>query len=701
MEARKDELPDEGRVRAVVEAVTPQVDGGRFPAKRSVGEELVVEADCFADGHDAVVAMLCWRREGEGTEAFPNVAGLSAGGTGRWHAVPMRPLGNDRWRASIRLPEMGRWWYTVCAWVDAFQSWRNELIRRTDAEDIRIAALVGAELAEAAAARAGGDDGQRLATWARRLRDSSAAADIDELKALALDAGHAELAARHSDRRFAATHAPLPLDVDRVRARCGAWYEFFPRSLTTPVHGTLADCIAHLPRVAAMGFDIVYLPPIHPIGRERRKGPNNALAAGADDVGSPWAIGAREGGHLAIHPQLGSAEDLRRLIAAAHGHGMEVALDVALQCAPDHPWVAEHPAWFRRRPDGSVQYAENPPKKYQDIYPFDFESEDWRAMWQALAGIFRHWIGEGVRVFRVDNPHTKSFAFWEWALSAIRRDHPDTLFLAEAFTRPRVMHRLAKLGFNQSYTYFTWRNTRPELTAYFQELAHGPGYDYFRPNVWPNTPDILPEYLQTGGRGAFAVRLILAATLAATYGIYGPAFELMEQRPREPGSEEYLDSEKYQLRDWQAVRQERGDGLGELIARVNRIRRANPALHGNASLRFLDIDNEHMLAYAKHAPASTEGEEEGGGEDAEGGNLIIVVVNLDPYQVHDGWLTLDLPALGMEADASYQMHDLLTGARYLWSGPRNFVRLDPGRLPAHIFRVRRKLRSERDFDYFF
>jgi starch synthase (maltosyl-transferring) len=432
-----------------------------------------------------------------------------------------------------------------------------------------------------------------------------------------------------------------------------------------------------------MGFDVLYLPPIHPIGRQRRKGANGSLVAGADDVGSPWAIGASEGGHLDIHPQLGSLDDFRQLVAKAHEQGIEIALDIAFQCAPDHPWVSAHPGWFRRRPDGSVQYAENPPKKYQDIYPFDFESDDWRALWLALAGVFRHWIGEGVRIFRVDNPHTKAFPFWEWCIAGIRREHPDVIFLAEAFTRPSVMHRLAKLGFSQSYTYFTWRNTRAELTAYFEQLAHGPGRDYFRPSVWPNTPDILAEYLQMGGRPAFIVRLALAATLAATYGIYGPAFELLEQRPREPGSEEYLDSEKYQLRQWPV---DSADSLAALIGRINRIRCDNPALQSNAGLHFLATDNDQLIAYAKRSE--------------DGTNVIVVVVNLDPHNVHSGWLSLDFELLGIAAGSSFQMHELLSGVRYLWSEARNFIRLDPQRMPVHIFSVRQRLRSEHDFDYF-
>jgi len=667
-EARAAQLPPDpdGRVRAVIESLTPQLDGGRFPVKRVVGEPVTVEADCFADGHDALVVLVCWRSDAESA----------------WRATAMTPLGNDRWRGTFTPDVVGRSWYTVTAWVDPFRSWRQELARRVEADDIRVAGLVGAHLLEDAATRATDAEREGLLEWAARLRQEK---DANALKALGLDEALAALAARHPDRRFAATHPPLPLTVDRERARFSAWYELFPRSMAPEPgqHGTLRDCAERLRDIAEMGFDVLYLPPIHPIGRKRRKGSNNALAAQPGDVGSPWAIGADEGGHCAIHPELGTIKDLRFLIGKAREHGLEVALDVALQCAPDHPWVKEHPAWFRHRPDGSVQYAENPPKKYQDIYPFDFETDDWREMWLALAGIFEYWIGHGVTIFRVDNPHTKAFAFWEWAIAHLQRSHPEAIFLAEAFTRPRVMHRLAKLGFTQSYTYFTWRNTKHELTEYFVELAHGPGRDYFRPNVWPNTPDILHEYLQVGGRPAFIARLVLAATLAANYGIYGPAFELMEAEPREPGSEEYLNSEKYQLRHWDL---DRPDSLARLIARMNRIRQDNPALHDNASLRFLPIDNDSLIAYYKST------------EDLQ--DIVVTVVNLDPWHTHSGWIELDLAAFGIESGHAFQMHDLLSGARYLWSTPRNYVSLDPERAPAHVFRVRRHSRNEHDFDYF-
>jgi starch synthase (maltosyl-transferring) len=660
-------LPEDGRVRAVIDAVRPAVDGGRFAVKRISGDEVRVEADCFTDGHDALRVMLRWRRESQAA----------------WQEVEMRDLGNDRWRAGFTAGEPGRYRYTVVAWVDAFLTWRRELERRKDADDIAIAVRVGAALVEEAAARAEGPDRERLLAWATGLAAPSAP---ELLKVLALDEALGEVALRHPDRSLEARWpVERPLVVDRERARYSTWYELFPRSASPEAgrHGTFADVIDRLAYVAELGFDVLYLPPIHPIGREKRKGPNNALVAGKDDVGSPWAIGAAEGGHKSIHAGLGTIEDFRRLVAAARVRGMELALDIAYQCAPDHPYVKAHPDWFRWRPDGTVQYAENPPKKYQDIYPFHFESADWAAMWAELKDILDFWIAEGVRIFRVDNPHTKAFPFWEWAITEVKREHPDVLFLAEAFTRPKVMHRLAKLGFSQSYTYFAWRNTREELTAYFTELTRGPGRDYFRPNAWPNTPDILTEALQFGGRPAFMARLVLAATLCPSYGIYGPAYELLEAEPRESGSEEYRDSEKYQLRHWDL---DRPDSLRHFIARVNRIRRENPALQCAEGLRFFPTDNAQILCYAR--------------QDEDGANQVVVVVNLDPHNVHTGWIELDGAALGLDAATPFQMHDLVTGERFLWHGTRNYVRLDPARTPAHVFRLRRRTRREQDFDYF-
>ena len=670
-EAQRVEPLADGRVRAVIDAVRPNVDGGRFAVKCVAGEPFQVDADCFTDGHDVLRVALRWR----------------ADAARDWIEEQMQPQGNDLWCASFCPPAPGRYRYSVMAWVDAFESWHHEFERRIDADDLRIAARIGADLLAAAATQARGAERRALAGWAQRLRQqgSDPASDAQALKLCGLDAALTELARQYPDRRLQTRAPELPLVAERERARYSSWYELFPRSTSdTPgVHGTFADVEARLPYVARLGFDVLYFPPIHPIGRVNRKGRNNALVAQPGDVGSPWAIGAAEGGHKAILAELGTLDDLQRLIASARALGIEIALDIAFQCAPDHPYVSAHPGWFRWRPDGSVQYAENPPKKYQDIYPFHFDTDDWRALWGELKGIFDFWIAAGVKIFRVDNPHTKAFAFWEWAIDEIQRTDPDVIFLAEAFTRPKVMHRLAKLGFSQSYTYFTWRNTKQELTEYFNELAHGPGRDYFRPNVWPNTPDILHEQLQQGGRPMFVARLVLAATLSASYGIYGPAYELQQHVPREPGSEEYLDSEKYQLRHWDL---ERPESLADLIARVNAIRRDNPALHANDSLRFISVDNELLIAYAKSTP--------------ERDNIIVTIVNLDPHNTQSGWLDLDLAFLGIEADVQYQMHDLLTDERFIWQGARNFVRLDPERVPAHVLRLRRRVRSEQDFDYF-
>ncbi|HYO12332.1 MAG TPA: alpha-1,4-glucan--maltose-1-phosphate maltosyltransferase [Thermoanaerobaculia bacterium] len=660
---------ESGRQRVIIEGVEPEIDCGRFPIKRTVGEKVVVEADAFTDGHDAITVLLLWRPESQ-TE---------------WHEAAMEPLGNDRWRAEFTVTEQGLWLYRVTAWVDRFKTWRRDLQKRVDAgQDVAIDLLVGAGLVREAGERAVAEgrkaDGRVLAGLAGDLETGK---NSEARLSLALDDELAQLMDRSADRRFASVYrAELAVVVDRERARFSSWYEFFPRSCGPEGrHGTFRDCEARLRYVAEMGFDVVYLPPIHPVGTAVRKGKNNALTAEPGDVGSPWAIGSAEGGHKAIHPELGTEEDFRRFIRRARDLGIEIALDVAFQVSPDHPYAREHEEWFRKRPDGTIQYAENPPKKYQDIYPFDFETDAWKELWQELKSVFDHWIGFGVKIFRVDNPHTKPFPFWEWVINEIKREHPDVLFLSEAFTRPKIMYRLAKLGFTQSYNYFPWRNRRWELEEYFTELTQTRVREFFRPNLWPNTPDILTEPLQIGGRPAFMARLILAATLGASYGIYGPAFELMEHKPRERGSEEYLDSEKYQIRQWDL---DRPDSLRELIALVNRIRRENPALQFDRSLRFHSSDNDQMLCYSK----------------AAGDNVIVVAVNLDPHHVQSAWVELKLEELDLERDQPFQVHDLLTGARYLWHGSRNFVRLDPQQVPAHVFRVRRHVRTERDFDYF-
>jgi starch synthase (maltosyl-transferring) len=659
-----------GRQRVVIEGVEPEIDGGRFPIKRVIGERVVVEADIFTDGHDAISCRLLYR----GPEASA------------WSQVPMQPLGNDRWRAELTVTDQGRWRYTVTGWVDPFKTWRRDLEKRVDAgQDVALDLLIGAALVRNASRRA--EQGQRRAdarVLAGLADDLEKGSDPETRLRMALDTELAALMDRHADRRFASYHRELEILVDRIRARFSTWYEMFPRSTGREGrHGTFRDAKARLPYIAEMGFDVLYLPPIHPIGQAFRKGKNNALQAETEDVGSPWAIGAAEGGHKAIHPDLGTLEDFRHFLEAAKEHGIEIALDLAYQVSPDHPYAKEHEEWFRKRPDGTIQYAENPPKKYQDIYPFDFETEAWRALWEELKSVVDHWVAQGVRIFRVDNPHTKPFPFWEWLIAEIKREHPDVLFLAEAFTRPKIMYRLAKLGFTQSYNYFPWRNTKAELTEYFTELTTTKVREFFRPNLWPNTPDILTEPLQIGGRPVFVQRLILAATFGASYGIYGPAYELMESTPRERGSEEYLDSEKYQVREWDL---ERPDSLRELIALVNRIRHENPALQADRGLRFHPADNQQVLCYSK--------------TDDKGDNVILVAINLDPHHVQSAWVDLDVEVLGVPRDQPYQVHDLLTGARYLWHGSRNFVQLDPHSIPAHIFRVRRRVRSERDFDYF-
>ncbi|MCX7824988.1 MAG: alpha-1,4-glucan--maltose-1-phosphate maltosyltransferase [Verrucomicrobiae bacterium] len=658
----------EGRCRVVIEHVKPEVDGGRYAIERTVGESVTVEADMFADGHDLLAGVLRYRHETES----------------EWSETPLEPLVNDRWRAQFLVTKLGRYRYTIQGWMDPFRSWLRDLKKKVEAnQDVSVDLLIGAQIIEAAAARADGDDAKLLRERAAVIKGTT---DLAERAKLALSDDLVAAMDRHPNRTYAGTYAhELIVEVERERARFSAWYEMFPRSCS-PVpgrHGTFKDCEARLPYVAEMGFDILYLPPIHPIGRTFRKGKNNALVAGPDDVGSPWAIGSEEGGHKAIHPQLGTLEDFRHLVGAARKLGIEIALDIAFQCSADHPYVKEHPEWFRRRPDGTVQYAENPPKKYQDIYPFDFETENWRELWMELKSIFEFWMGQGINIFRVDNPHTKPFAFWEWLIGELKQRNPEVILLSEAFTRPKVLYKLAKLGFTQSYNYFPWRNTKWELTQYLTELTQSEVREFCRASLWTNTPDILTEYLQFGGRPAFIVRLVLAATLGASYGIYGPAFELCERQPREPRSEEYLNSEKYELKHWELSRP---DSLAPIIARVNRIRRESRALQFDHNLRFHGVDNEELICYTKHTPDQSE--------------IILVVVNLDPHHKQSGWVSLPVQELSIDPGKPYQVHDLLNSARYVWHGSRNYVELDPQIMPAHIFRVRRLVRSEKDFDHY-
>jgi starch synthase (maltosyl-transferring) len=693
--------PSDGRQRVIIEDVTPQIDAGRHAIRRVPGEEVIVNAAIFADGHDVVAARLLYRHQSESA----------------WRSVPMQATENDAWSGAFTVDRLGTWKYTLQGWIDDFATWASDLKKRLAAqvnperadatpdpnaglnvgsnsapEDIAIALSSGAMLVREAASRAQGNDAGRLLQTAEKLE--RLANEERSFYKNPCDEELERLMRRYPDLTHATQfETELPVQVDRERARFSAWYELFPRS-ASPVpgqHGTFRDVERQLPEISAMGFDIVYLPPIHPVGRAFRKGPNNATVAPPDAPGSPWAIGDRAavacapigaasagdcGGHKSIHPQLGTFADFDRLVKSAKAQGMEIALDIAFQCSPDHPWVNDHPEWFVIRPDGSIQYAENPPKKYQDIYPLNFESPGWPGLWDELYSVFEFWIERGVRTFRVDNPHTKAFAFWEWCLSKLEKKYPDVIVLAEAFTRPRLMYGLAKRGFTQSYTYFTWRNSKAELQTYMEEITRPPVSDFFRPNLWPNTPDILHKTLQDGGRPAFMHRLILAATLAANYGIYGPAYELAENAPAKPPegkteSEEYLDSEKYQIR--QRDRNAAGS-LVPLITTLNRIRRENRALQSNTSLHFHSIDNPNLICYSK----STVGFD----------NTILVVVNIDSVNEQSGWANLDLDQIGVSANESFIAEDLLSGTQYVWRD-RNYVALQPGIQPAHIFRVSR------------
>jgi starch synthase (maltosyl-transferring) len=636
--------------RVIVENVKPQVDCGRFPIKRVTGEQVIVTADVHADGHDMVAAALLYRKAGER----------------EWRETPMEALGNDAWRAVFTAGELGHYEYTVEGWIDRFGSWRHELSKKFGAgQDVASELLEGAQLLAETRPQAA-----PIAEARPTIADE--AQDDGVRVAAALSDGLMKTMAAHPDRSRATRYARvLTVLVEPERARFGAWYEMFPRSTGTDPSrsATFDEAAARLPYVASMGFDVLYLPPIHPIGRAFRKGPNNTLTPGPNDPGSPWAIGGEEGGHDAVEPGLGTIEDFDQFVESARRQGLEIALDLAYQVSPDHPYVKDHPEWFRQRPDGTIKYAENPPKKYQDIYPINFESADWQALWVELKRIIEFWIGHGVKIFRVDNPHTKPYRFWEWALAEVRKQHPDTVFLSEAFTRPKVMRYLAKAGFSQSYTYFTWRNTKEELAEYFTELAQTDVREYMRPNLFANTPDILHAYLQRGGRPAFQIRLVLAATLGASYGIYS-GYELAENVPVREGSEEYLDSEKYQIR----VRDyDQPGSLAELIGRINTIRREHPALQQDWGLRFHPTDNPQILCYSKQSVA--------------GDDTVLVVVNLDPASMQHGFLQLPLADWGFGPHDTVEVRDLLNLERYFWRGEWNYVRLDPQSAVAHILHV--------------
>jgi starch synthase (maltosyl-transferring) len=641
----------------VIEAIRPMVDCGRHRAKAVIGDRPTISADIFRDGTAELAAVVRYRRAG-----------------GRWVEAPMTHVGNDRWEGSFPVERIGRHQYAIQAWTDRFATWRRDLIKKNDArQDVSLELEEGALLIEQRIDQAAVRDKRRLTGAVASLRAPAPkkrpADKPDRRVRAALDPKLQEAMARNPDRADAATSPVLGLTVDRQRARFGAWYEMFPRS-TGPkgTHGTFATATKELRRIADMGFDVVYLPPIHPIGTAFRKGRNNTLEATARDVGSPWAIGSAAGGHTAIHPELGTIDDFDAFVAAADKLGLEIALDFAIQCSPDHPWVHEHPEWFIRRVDGSIQCAENPPKRYQDIYPVNFDTTDREALWTELKGVLEHWIAHGVKIFRVDNPHTKTFPFWAWVIDELTAKDPELIFLSEAFTRPKVMQQLAKLGFTQSYTYFTWRNAKWELTEYLTELTQTDMADYFRPNFFANTPDILHEYLQAGGPPAFKIRLLLAALLSPTYGIYS-GYELFENVPVQEGSEEYLNSEKFELkhRNYAAT-----GSLVPFITRINDLRRKHSALAEMTNLTFHHTDKDNVMAFSK---------------SATGAETILVIVNLNPFHWEEATVHLDLDALGVSPGEPFEVHDLLTDTRFVWHGAESYVRLDPGDEPAHVFRI--------------
>jgi starch synthase (maltosyl-transferring) len=659
--------------RIIIEGVSPSVDNGRFAVKAVVGEAISVSADIFKDGHEKLRAVILFKpakRTQPVSKTYCREAFVVADPA--WRESPLTEDVNDRWLGSIACDGIGDWVFTICAWTDAFGSWRDELKKKAEAmADVSSELLEGEHIIEhtLGAMKPGSADAGELQAFAKKLLDGGEAA---EKVSCALDDRLAALMTRHDLRQDATLfHLQMPLWVDRETARFGSWYEIFVRSQgTNPDRSaTFREAEKRLPYVASLGFDVLYLTPIHPIGLSFRRGPNNTDEAGPYDPGSCWAIGSSAGGHKAIHPELGTLADFDHYLAAAQRLGMELALDFAIQCSPDHPWAKEHPEWFRQRPDGTIKYAENPPKKYKDIYPIDFDTKDRDGLYKELLSVVQFWIMRGVKIFRVDNPHTKPAGFWEWLIFTVHQDHPDVLFLAEAFTRPKRMARLGKIGFTQSYTYFTWRNTKDELESYSRELFCTDVRWYLRPNFFTNTPDILHAFLQEGGRPAFVIRLVLAATLSPTYGIYS-GFELCENTALKPGTEEYLDSEKYQIkvRDWGAP-----GNIKNIVGRINAIRKENPALQTGDNITILESTCPYIIAYAKICP--------------EKNSRIIVIVNLDPHNTHEGTVGVPVALAGNVNYSAYLVRDLLNDEQYLWHGYWNYVRLDPNTKPAHVLKI--------------
>ncbi len=644
-----------GRERVIIENVYPEIDCGKFPIKRVTGERVKVTADIFADGHNEIRTVLLNRKKGKK----------------KWVETPMKHLSNDRWEAEFTVAETGWHEYTIKGWVDHFASWQKGFKLKYEAnQEIDIELRIGANMMQQATKLASPKNKKNLDNWITFINDVEDNPAAAAALVLSEEVGNVMYnCADHSDSSV--YEQILHVEVERKRALFSSWYEVFPRSTSSVPgkHGTFRDVENIIPLVAEMGFDILYFPPIHPIGNSFRKGKDNSPIAKQGEPGSPWAIGNIEGGHKAIHPELGTLEDFRKVVSKASEYGLEIALDLAYQCSQDHPYVKEHPQWFNWRPDGTVQYAENPPKKYQDVLPMNFENDDWQAMWNELKSIVDFWIEQGVYVFRVDNPHTKSFVFWDWMIREVKKAHPDVIFLAEAFTRNKVMARLGKAGFTQSYTYFTWRNSSEEFIRYLNELTRTELREYYRPNFWPNTPDILPVSLQHKNEPAFIARLIMAATMSSNYGIYGPVFELCLNEPH-PLREEYIDNEKYEIKHWDWKTMTR---MRKLIALVNKIRKENPALQTTWNISFAETQNDQLLCYGK--------------TDDDKQNRIFVVVNMDSEFTQGSWIKVPLDMLGLSANRTFEMFDMLTGNRYLWNGEWNYVELNPMVFPAHIFRI--------------
>lgn len=650
---RTSNFPKTGKSRAVIEQVYPAVEQGLFPIKRVVGETVQVRADIFADGHDIVSAQVLYRKKGDKT----------------WIENAMKLIENDSWEGSFIANEEGLFEYAVKAWVDHDLTWLQGFEKKAEAgEKLGVELMIGLKYLEEIKSMIKDQDSELVEQAITLFADQTKYAEAVEL---ATSANFAHLLENYFLIHNASFSAYYELVVERKKAAFSAWYEFFPRSSspTAGHHGTFQDCKAIIPRLAELGYDTLYFPPIHPIGKSHRKGKNNSTTAKPGEPGSPWAIGSDEGGHKSILPELGTIDDFVSLVNHAKSHGIEIALDLAYQCSPDHPYVKEHPQWFKWRPDGTVQYAENPPKKYQDVLPINFENEDWQNLWIELKSVIEFWIDKGIHIFRVDNPHTKPFIFWEWIMAEMRRDHPQVLFLSEAFTRPKIMARLAKLGFQQSYTYFTWRETAEDLKKYMTELAKTELREYFRPNFWPNTPDILPFYLQRTGHSHSALRFLLAATLSSNYGMYGPVYEQLENDPY-PNKEEYHNSEKYEIRHWDWFKQ---TPMHDLIKKINTIRKENEAFHSTYNIVFCETDNDQVLAYLKH--------------NVDFSNVVLTIVNMDPERKQSGWVSLPLQTISAKEGQELRLTDLLDGSNYRWNRQWNYVELDPRYMPAHIFKI--------------